>query len=56
MVFGEVPEETVQNVGEGYVFLDGKGFTKPKKIEFPYVDYKNFNFIEEIQKLINERR
>lgn len=54
MVFGEIPDETVQNVGEGYIFLDGKGFTKPKKIEFPYVNYKKFKFIDEIQKLISE--
>lgn len=56
MCFNEVPEETVQGVGEGFVFIDGK-CTKPQKIQFPYVDYKTFNFIEElkkIQKLINE--
>lgn len=52
MVYGEVPEETVENVGEGYVFLDGKGFTKPKKIKFPFLDYEKFDFIEEIEKLI----
>lgn len=52
MVFGEVPEETVQNVGEGYVFIDGKGFTKPKKIEFPFLDYNNFDFIGEIERLM----
>lgn len=56
MCFNEVPEETIQNVGEGFVFIDGK-CTKPQKIKFPFVDYKNFNFIDElkkIQNLINE--
>ncbi|AQS08312.1 DNA translocase SpoIIIE [Clostridium saccharobutylicum] len=52
MVFGQVPEETIQNVGEGYVFIDGKGFTKPKKIKFPFLDYNNFDFIGEIEKLM----
>lgn len=52
MVFGEAPDETVQNIGEGYVFMDGKGLTKPKKIKFPFLDYENFDFIQEIEKLI----
>ncbi|WP_139321042.1 FtsK/SpoIIIE domain-containing protein [Clostridium perfringens] len=52
MVYGEVPDETVETIGEGYVFMDGKGLTKPKKIKFPFLDYEKFDFIKEIEKLI----
>lgn len=52
MVYGEVPDETVEKIGEGYVFMDGKGLTKPKKIKFPFLDYEKFDFIKEIEKLI----
>lgn len=56
MVFGEVPEETVQNIGEGFVFMDGKGLTKPQKVKFPFLDYENFDFIKEIERLVKNNR
>ena len=51
MVFGETEGlQTISKKGAGYIYLDGLGWEKPKYFEAPYLDYKNFNFIEEIKK------
>lgn len=51
MVFGDVGDlETINTVGAGYIYLDGQGWNKPKFFEAPYLDYKTFNFIDEIKK------
>lgn len=51
MVFGETEGlQTISEKGAGYIYLDGLGWEKPKYFEAPYLDYKKFNFIEEIQK------
>lgn len=51
MVFGDIEDlETVNTVGAGYIYLDGYGWSKPKFFEAPYLDYKTFNFIDEIKK------
>jgi S-DNA-T family DNA segregation ATPase FtsK/SpoIIIE len=51
MVFGDVDDlETINTVGAGYIYLDGQGWNKPKFFEAPYLDYKTFNFIDEIKK------
>lgn len=52
MVFGEDIKElqSVSGKGCGYIYLDGLGWEKPKYFEAPYLDYKKFNFIEEVQK------
>lgn len=50
MVFGEDIKDlqAVNAVGSGYIYLDGLGWSKPKPFEAPFLDYKNFNFIEEL--------
>lgn len=51
MVFGETKGlQTISKKGAGYIYLDGMGWEKPKYFEAPYLDYKKFNFIEEIKK------
>lgn len=52
MVFGENIKDlsSVSAVGVGYIYLDGLGWSKPKSFEAPYLDYKKFNFIEELKK------
>lgn len=51
MVFGEVEGfQTINTMGGGYIYLDGLGWEKPKYFDAPYLDYKNFNFIEEIKR------
>lgn len=51
MVFGETEGlQTISEKGAGYIYLDGLGWENPKYFEAPYLDYKKFNFIEEIQK------
>ena len=52
MVFGEDIKDlsSVSAVGSGYIYLDGLGWSKPKSFEAPYLDYKKFNFIEELKK------
>lgn len=52
MLFGEDIKDlsSVSAVGGGYIYLDGLGWSKPKPFEAPYLDYKNFNFIEELKK------
>ena len=52
MVFGENIKDlsSVSAVGGGYIYLDGFGWSKPKPFEAPYLDYKKFNFIEELKK------
>lgn len=52
MVFGEDIKDlqSVNTLGSGYIYLDGLGWSKPKPFEAPYLDYKNFNFIEELKK------
>lgn len=52
MVFGENIKDlsSVSAVGGGYIYLDGLGWSKPKPFEAPYLDYKKFNFIEELKK------
>lgn len=51
MVFGETEGlQTISEKGAGYIYLDGLGWEKPKYFEAPYLDYKKFNFIEEIKK------
>lgn len=56
MVFGEDIKDlqAVNTMGSGYIFLDGLGWSKPKPFEAPYLDYKNYNFIEELKKYINQ--
>lgn len=51
MVFGEAEDlQTINTLGGGYIYLDGLGWEKSKYFEAPYLDYKKFNFIEEIKK------
>lgn len=51
MVFSETEGlQTISEKGAGYIYLDGLGWEKPKYFEAPYLDYKKFNFIEEIKK------
>lgn len=52
MVFGEDIKDlqSVSVVGTGYIYLDGLGWSKPKLFEAPFLDYKNFNFMEELKK------
>lgn len=52
MVFGaDIKDlQPTSEVGTGYIFLDNLGWTKPKPFSAPYLDYKNFNFIEELKK------
>lgn len=52
MVFGEDIKDlsSISAVGGGYIYLDGLGWSKPKPFEAPYLDYKKFNFIEELKK------
>ncbi|MGO5030158.1 MULTISPECIES: FtsK/SpoIIIE domain-containing protein [Agathobaculum] len=52
MVFGEDIKDlsSISAVGGGYIYLDGLGWSKPKSFEAPYLDYKKFNFIEELKK------
>jgi len=51
MVFGEADDmQTINTIGGGYIYLDGLGWEKPKYFEAPYLDYKRFNFIDEIKK------
>ena len=51
MVFGESDDlQSINITGGGYIYLDGLGWAKPKCFESPYLDYKQFNFIEEITK------
>ncbi len=52
MVFGENIKDlfSVSAMGGGYIYLDGLGWSKPKPFEAPYLDYKKFNFIEELKK------
>lgn len=53
MVFGSVEGlKTVSEIGTGYIYLDGLGWELPKYFEAPYLDYKQFNFIEELKKYI----
>lgn len=56
MVFGEDIKDlqAVNAMGSGYIFLDGLGWSKPKFFEAPYLDYKKFNFIEELKKYYKE--
>ncbi len=55
MVFGESNSNipSISSVGGGYIFLDGLGWDSPKPFETPFIDYKNFDFIEEIKKYKN---
>lgn len=52
MVFGDDIRDlqSVSGVGNGYIYLDGLGWSKPKPFEAPYLDYKNFDFIKELKK------
>lgn len=54
MVFGDGIGElqTINTMGAGYIFLDGLGWQLPKYFESPYLDYKNFDFIEELKRYI----
>lgn len=56
MVFGEDIKDlqAVSTIGSGYIFLDGLGWSKPKPFEAPFLDYKKFNFIEELKKYYKE--
>lgn len=50
MVFGDLEGlETVSGQGTGYIFLDGLGWSKPKYLETPFLDYKEFDFIAELK-------
>ena len=52
LVFGDGLGElqTINTMGAGYIFLDGLGWELPKYFESPYLDYKHFDFIEELRK------
>ena len=51
MVFGECElKSTVNEVGAGYIYLDGLGWEKPKYFQAPFLDYKSFDFITEIRR------
>lgn len=52
MVFGEDIKDlqTMNGLGKGYIYLDGLGWFKPRPFEAPYLDYKNYDFIEELKK------
>ena len=51
MVFGDIDDlQTISTKGAGYIYLDGLGWEKPKYFEAPYLDYKNFDFIKEIER------
>jgi energy-coupling factor transporter ATP-binding protein EcfA2 len=52
MVFGEDVKDlqSISAVGTGYIYLDGLGWSKPKLFQAPFLDYKNFNFVEELKK------
>ncbi|NBI07291.1 FtsK/SpoIIIE domain-containing protein [Senegalia massiliensis] len=52
MVFGDslADLQTINAMGAGYIFLDGQGWQLPKYFEAPYLDYENFDFIEELKK------
>lgn len=52
MVFGEDIKDlqTINGLGKGYIYLDGLGWSKPRPFESPYLDYKNYDFIEELKK------
>ncbi len=54
MCFGETIKElqSISGAGCGYIYLDGKGWEKPRYYEAPYID-KNFDLIEEIKKYSN---
>lgn len=56
MVFGEDIKDlqSISTMGSGYIYLDGLGWSKPKPFEAPYLDYKEFNFIEELKKYQND--
>lgn len=51
MCFGETVKDlqSISGAGCGYIYLDGKGWEKPRYYEAPYID-KHFDFIEEIKK------
>lgn len=55
MVFGESSNNmpSVSTIGGAYIYLDGLGWDSPKQFEAPFIDYNNFEFIEEIKKYKN---
>jgi S-DNA-T family DNA segregation ATPase FtsK/SpoIIIE len=55
MIFGESNNnvQSISTTGGAYIYLDGLGWDSPKQFEAPFVDYKNFDFIEEIKKYKN---
>lgn len=55
MIFGESNDsvQSISTTGGAYIYLDGLGWDSPKQFEAPFVDYKNFDFIEEIKKYKN---
>lgn len=57
MVFGEDIKDlqSITAVGSGYIYLDGLGWSKPKLYEAPFLDYKNYNFIQNLSKYKESR-
>ena len=55
MIFGESNGnvQSISTTGGAYIYLDNLGWDSPKQFEAPFVDYKNFDFIEEIKKYKN---
>lgn len=55
MIFGESNNnvQSISTTGGAYIYLDGLGWDSPKQFEAPFIDYKNFDFIEEIKKYKN---
>lgn len=52
MVFDslELPNETVTEVGQGFIYFDG--LNAPRKVSFPFLDYTKINFLDEVEKLV----
>ncbi|WP_270301681.1 FtsK/SpoIIIE domain-containing protein [Terrisporobacter petrolearius] len=57
MIFGEDIKglQSISSVGSGYIYLDGLGWCKPKFYEAPFLDYKNYNFIQNLSKYQESR-
>ena len=57
MVFKEDIKDlqSISSVGSGYIYLDGLGWSKPKFYEAPFLDYKNYNFIQNLSKYQESR-
>ena len=53
MVFGETTGlSPAIEKGSGYIYFDGMGWDSPKPFQNPWLDYRNFSFVGEIERLI----